>query len=194
MHVFLASQSPRRQNLLSLACITHSVVATRYDESSHTLKKNDPKFFALQQARLKGEGACPDLLHHPFPFHVLAADTIVALGNEILEKPVDAQDARRMLMSLSGVTHAVHTGLALFTVHSPTKIEVRDSVFTTLVTFRDLPQAEIESYIQSGEPFGRSGSYSVEDYGSSFIRHLEGSHTNVAGLPLAEVVEWLRNA
>ncbi len=120
---------------------------------------------------------------------VVAADTIVVLGDEILEKPKDADDARRMLRELSGATHHVMTGLCV-RAGGEGGDEARQ-VVTTEVEFKPLKEAEIEAYVASGEPMDKAGAYGIQGHAAYMIRAIRGSYTNVVGLPLAETVDLL---
>jgi septum formation protein len=117
---------------------------------------------------------------------ILGADTVIDLDGELLGKPADADDARRMLARLSGRTHEVHTGVAL--VHRPSGL-VAEDVATSSVTFRPLAPAEIEASIESGEPFGKAGGYAIQGGAARFVARLDGELDNVVGLPLSLVRE-----
>ncbi len=116
---------------------------------------------------------------------VLGADTTVAIAGDVLEKPMDANDAERMLMQLSGETHTVYTGVALFDIE--TKRET-SFVEATDVTFRSLTLDEIRTYVASGSPMDKAGAYGIqEDFGAVFVRRIEGDYYNVVGLPLCRL-------
>jgi len=119
---------------------------------------------------------------------VLAADTVVECDGVILEKPVDASDATRMLNALSGRTHTVVTA---FAIASNGKVVANEAV-ASRVTFRALTADEIASYIATGEPFDKAGAYGIQGIGGGFITHVEGSRDNVMGLPTDEVIAALR--
>jgi septum formation protein len=120
---------------------------------------------------------------------VLGADTVVVQEGEVLEKPKDAEDARRMLYALSGRYHEVMTGFAVIT---PEKKWVE--VVETRVGFRTLTPDEIEAYVRSGEPMDKAGGYGIQAGAAHFVTRIEGSYTNVVGLPMAEVVETIRTS
>jgi septum formation protein len=120
---------------------------------------------------------------------VLGADTVVVIDGEALGKPSDLEDAARMLRLLSGRTHQVHTGICL--VRAPDEIEALKHE-TTLVTFRELDEEEIRSYLESGEPLDKAGSYAVQGLASKFVTHISGCYSNVVGLPVARVYEILK--
>jgi septum formation protein len=119
----------------------------------------------------------------------LGADTIVNLRGRALGKPADAEDARRTLRMLSGSVHQVHTGIVL--IDSAHDLIYRDSAVTG-VTFRPLPEEEIEAYIRTGEPFDKAGSYGIQGRGALFIRRVDGCFFNVMGLPLPRLWEVLQ--
>jgi septum formation protein len=120
---------------------------------------------------------------------VIGADTLVALGMQILSKPRDPDDARAMLRSLSANCHRVYTGLVAIDAATQT---VESRLVETDVYFRELTDAEIEGYLRTGEPFDKAGSYGAQGLGSTFIQRIDGDYFNVVGLPLAELNDVLR--
>jgi septum formation protein len=178
----LASSSPRRLELLARVGLAPEVVAPEVDES--VLPEESPEATARRLAVAKGVAAAARL---GAPAFVVAADTVVALDGEALGKPADAAEAARMLERLSGRTHAVHTG---FVVLAPGGGRV-DDVVTTRVHVRPLAPREVAGYVASGEPFGKAGAYAIQGIGACLVRRVEGSVTNVIGLPLAEVLAAL---
>jgi len=121
---------------------------------------------------------------------VLGADTTVAIGSEVLNKPLDAKDAERMLRRLSGATHTVHTGVALTDIATG---EIHSFVESTDVTFRKLDLNEIRAYITSGSPMDKAGAYGIqEDFGAVFVRRIDGDYYNVVGLPLCQLYVTLK--
>ena len=120
---------------------------------------------------------------------VLAADTVVVLGDRVLGKPVDGEDAMAMLQALSGQTHAVLTGVAIM---SPAGTEA--VVSTTQVQFREIGRDEALRYWQSGEPSDKAGAYGIQGLGGMFVKAIEGSYSGVMGLPVYETVELLKSA
>ena len=119
---------------------------------------------------------------------VVAADTTVAADGLILEKPTDDADARRMLRLLSGRTHEVHTGVAVGGMSG-----LQDVVVTTAVTFIDLTDEQIDWYVETGEPMDKAGAYAIQERGAAFVSRIDGSVTNVVGLPLAETLDMIRS-
>jgi septum formation protein len=179
--VILASASPRRRQLLSAAGIEFEVVESMMPEEH--VAGEPPRVYALRMARDKAiavSSRFPDAI-------VIGADTIVVCEAQILEKPTDADDARRMLAMLSSRTHTVVTAFALARggeILESSPIESR-------VTFRRLTDAEIDDYIATDEPFDKAGAYGIQGIGGGFIAHVEGSRDNVMGLPTERVVAAL---
>ncbi len=172
--VTLASASPRRKQLLESAGLVVHVQASNVDEAwpGGTIEAG---VVQLAIRKLEAIG--------PVSGIVIAADTLVVLGDELLGKPTDATHARSMLTQLSGREHRVVTG---FCVASGEK-RCHGAV-TTHVTFRTLTPAEISLYVASGEPFDKAGAYAIQGMGGALIERVEGSYTNIVGLPLAEVL------
>lgn len=187
--IVLASASPRRRELLTQAGYRHEVIVSNIEEKRRQGER--PEEYVQRNAREKAIAVCS---HQPVAVAkslVLAADTIVvAFDNEVLEKPADANDARRMLGKLSARTHRVMTGYALCNGTTGEVIECK--AVQTQVLFRELFEDEIERYIASGEPFDKAGSYGIQGHALTFVESIEGSYTNVVGLPMAHVVLTLR--
>jgi septum formation protein len=178
----LASQSPRRRELLAQLGIAHEVRPACTDEA--VLPGEPPRDYVLRVAREKAR-AVPGQL-------VLAADTAVVLGPEVLGKPADADDARRMLERLSGTAHEVLTGVCVRRA-GPGALEL-DAVVATRVRFAPLSAREIDWYVGTGEPLDKAGAYAIQGSGGAFVLSVEGSVSNVVGLPLAETADLLRRA
>lgn len=168
----LASASPRRARLLRELGIEFEVVVSNVDEALHPGESGE-----LAAERLARAKALAVAASRPAP--VLAADTVVLCDGELLGKPADGEDARRMLRRLSGHTHEVVTGVCL--AWQERVLSARDS---TAVTFAALSPAEIEWYVSTGEPMDKAGAYHVDGRGALFIRGVTGSPSNVAGLPV----------
>ncbi len=181
--ILLASASPRRSALLRQIDVDHDVRPVDIDEAPRNGER--PAQYALRLAEEKAR-ALWQRLEPTERRPVLAADTTVALGLEILGKPLDRDDAARILARLSGREHEVHTAVAL--LHEG-GADAR--VSTSTVTFRELTEAEIEWYWRTGEPADKAGAYAVQGHGAIFIRHLAGSYSGVMGLPLYETWELL---
>lgn len=179
----LASASPRRQELLEMLGIDLIIEPSAIDESCRP--GETPREQALRLSLEKARD-----VSGKFPgIWVLGADTIVVVGGEVLGKPVGGEDARQMLQKLSGREHMVITAFALVCRHAG--IEYSEAV-ESRVTFNRLDDDEIQWYIGTGEPYGKAGAYAVQGKAAAFIKEICGSHTNVIGLPLSEVVEALR--
>jgi septum formation protein len=180
--LILASASPRRKALLTRAGLTFAILESGIDETR--LPSEDSSTYAARMAANKAL--------HVSGLHrnalVLGADTVVDLDGEILLKPLDCEDARRMLRALSGATHTVVTAFAL--ARSGRLLE--SSPVIARVTFRALSDGEIERYLETGEPFDKAGSYGIQGQGADFIVNVEGSRDTVMGLPVAEVLTALR--
>ena len=177
--LILASASPRRSELLSLIYPDFEIEASGIDES--ILSNETPMAYVERVAEEKAAAIKTSSQNF-----ILAADTIVTLQQHILGKPKDPTDAVHMLTQLSNRCHHVITGVSLRT---PKKIETF-SVITT-VTFRHLHPAEIEAYVATGCPMDKAGAYAIQGGAAPFVRSINGSYTNVVGLPLCEVSEVL---
>jgi septum formation protein len=173
----LASTSPRRRELLGLLAVPFRALAPDgVDETPLDGERPEDLVARLAVAKVGSVGGDP----------VLAADTVVDLDGEILGKPVDADDARRMLRLLSGRTHHVHTGVA---VRSGEGVKV--DVVTTAVHFVPLTDEAIEWYLATGEPYDKAGAYAIQGAGGVLVDEVHGSVSNVIGLPLATVATML---
>jgi septum formation protein len=173
----LASASPRRRELLSQLGLFFDVDAAHLDETPR-----EGEAPAAYVGRLALEKAAAVAGKHAGRI-VLAADTTVALGSEILGKPKDDDEAAQMLLRLSGCTHEVFTGIAA---------SGRSRVVRTAVRFRPLTRPEIDWYVATGEPRDKAGAYAVQGKAGAFVEALDGSPTNVIGLPLPETLALLR--
>lgn len=179
-HLVLASASPRRQELLAGLGLRLEIRATDVDESVRP-GENGPAYVE-RIARLKAEAADgrPEEL-------VIAADTTVDLDGELLGKPADADDARRLLRRLSGRTHVVHTGVCVRRVPRTGDLVERSAVVSTHVTFAELADTWIDWYVGTGEPMDKAGGYGMQGSAALFVASIQGSPTNVIGLPLGAV-------
>ena len=180
--LILASGSPRRRELLRYFGIPFAVVPSGVEENADGTGLT--RVAAL--ARLKGR----DVFNQYPTLPVLAADTLVCLDDLVLGKPTDAADAHRMLRLLAGRWHSVHTGVCLLMPGGA----VHERVETTRVRFRPLTDAEIDRYVRSGEPLDKAGAYAVQEIGGIFVERIEGSPSNVIGLPLTAVASLLNTA
>jgi septum formation protein len=191
VRLVLASASPRRSELLRSVGLEFDVNPADIDESVRAGEL--PADYVM---RLSGEKAAAVAGRFGADVIVVAADTTVDVDGQILEKPVDDADACRMLTLLSGRTHLVHTGVTALrssgvgsgrTGSGSTAVVVETSV-----EFVPLTPESIEWYVGTGEPFGKAGAYAIQGAGGALVRRLEGSVTNVIGLPLAETLDLLR--
>ena len=181
--LILASASQRRRELLALAGVAFDIVVSPAQEPAPDVNEH-PAAYAARMARLKA-AAVADM--HPTAV-VLGADSVVAVGETILGKPADAADALRMLRLLSGRSHQVVTGCAIF---APGR---EPEIFTvaTDVTMGMVPEDRLAAYVASGEPMDKAGAYAIQGGAAAFVTTICGSYTNVVGLPLAEVVDVVR--
>jgi len=178
LKLVLASESPRRLALLKQAGITpDSVFAARIDETP--LKGEVPRAYARRVAIEKARAA---RAHHPGDTLILAADTVVALGRRILPKAANGDEVRDCLERLSGRRHQVITAIALIAPDDRTL----SRVVLTRVSMRRLTNAEITAYAEGGEGVGKAGGYAIQGAAAAFIPAINGSYTNVVGLPLSE--------
>ncbi len=175
----LASRSPRRHQLLEMLGIPHQVMAA--DVQEIPLPREAPVAYARRLARDKAR-AVPGAL-------VLGADTIVVLGDTLLEKPADAEDAVRILMQLQGERHEVTTAICL--IVDGTTYEAAD---TTAVYFRPATEAQVRAYVATGEPMDKAGAYGIQGYGAALVERIEGDFFSVMGLPVRLVLELLERA
>ncbi len=180
--ITLASNSPRRRDMLKQIGLDFGVDPADVDE--RVLPNEDPEAYALRVALDKAQAAA----RKTGAGIVIAADTIVVLGDRILGKPVDASDAEQMLTLLSGREHRVITGLVVLDASSG-QSSARTSV--TNVWFRSLSAKEIRSYVASGEPLDKAGAYGIQEKGALLIQKIEGCYFNVVGLPLSLLGEIL---
>lgn len=180
--IVLASQSPRRKYLLEQAGLEFIVIPSSFDESS--IEPGEPGEYVQILARAKADDIAEK---HPGSW-VIGADTIVVIDGRILGKPGSRDEARAMLGQLSGKTHQVHTGFCIQNRQSG-RAHLR-SVKTDVI-FKDLSRDEIEWYIHTEEPFDKAGAYAIQGLGTFLVREIRGSYTNVVGLPVCEVIEYL---
>ncbi len=199
--VHLASQSPRRRQLLAQIGVEPLLLLPDADEDAEALEAVLPgelpaayvqRVTALKLAaavaRHRRRGLAPGV--------ILAADTTVALGRRILGKPADAGEARTMLGILSGRTHRVLTAVAAVAVQGAAggRRQARMALSISHVRFARLPAAAIAAYVAGGEPFGKAGAYAIQGALAGRIAHIDGSHSGIVGLPLYETAELLRAA
>jgi septum formation protein len=185
MRFILASASPRRRELLASIGLDFEVMPSDIPEVRG--EGEAPEEYV---ARLSREKASALATTHPSRW-VIAADTTVLLGDELLEKPRDFDDARRMLATIAGRTHIVYTGVTLQNVeqsHHDTRVAESE------VRMLPLSARDVDWYVATGEPLDKAGSYAVQGIGAMFIESIHGSYSNVVGLPLALLFQMLRKA
>lgn len=182
MKIVLASQSPRRRELLQKAGISFSI--RNIEISEEIYKEENPQDYVLRMAETKAkEGA-----KHEENALVIGADTIVCIDNEILGKPKDKEDAAKILNKIKGRTHLVYTGVSLNISKSEKTVSF---VEKTEVHFAEMTDKEISDYIETGEPMDKAGAYGIQDKGALFVKRINGCFYNVMGLPLRRVYEEL---
>jgi len=182
--LILASKSPRRRYLLEQAGLEFSVIPSRFDEN--TMIPSSPESYVKRLAEAKAKDISE---MHPGSW-VIGADTVVLIDNTLLGKPESPTEAHIMLKSLSAKTHQVLTGYCIC-------CQASDRFFSetvkTDVCIKKLTEKEIDWYISSGEPFDKAGGYAIQGIGAFLVRRINGSYTNVVGLPVCEVLEFLIN-
>ena len=181
--LILASKSPRRKELLMNAGLSFSIIPSMFDENS--VCASDPETYV----RLLSEGKASDVSSKYSDSWVIGADTIVLINNKILEKPKSRTDAFNMLKLLSGNEHKVLTG---YCICCKTKNRFFSETISTEVSFKKLDDKEIEWYINTKEPFGKAGAYAIQGMGIRFVKKIKGSYSSVVGLPVCEVVSFLK--
>ncbi|MEK8050810.1 Maf family protein [Ideonella sp. DXS22W] len=193
--IYLASQSPRRAQLLDQLGVKHQLLLADASEDAEALEAvlpgEAPAVYVQRVTALKLKAAQARARRRGLPpAPILCADTTVALGRRILGKPADAAEATAMLAALSGQAHKVHTAVAV--APSATARRVLAALSSSSVRFAPLPAAAIAGYVASGEPFGKAGAYAIQSAWAGRIAHIAGSYTGIMGLPLFETAELLR--
>ncbi|MEP6559113.1 MAG: Maf family protein [Burkholderiales bacterium] len=194
--LLLASQSPRRRQLLDQIGVLHRVLAPDPQEDAEALEAvldgEAPVEYVQRVTQRKLDAAVQRLSRQRESdrFFLLCADTTVALHGTIYGKPRDAADAARMLGALAGATHQVLTAIAIQADDG----HRRHALSQSSVTFAALSLSEIERYVDSGEPLGKAGAYAVQGRAAAFITRIEGSYSGIMGLPLHETAALLRTA
>lgn len=178
----LASRSPRRRYLLEQAGLSFSVIPSSIDETSVPISSPEIYVKVLSEAKAHN-------VSEKYPEKwVIGADTIVVKDRTILGKPDSIVEARTMLKQLSGQTHEVFTGYSICCKKKRRKFS---ETVKTEVLFKDLSDQEIEWYIHTAEPFDKAGAYAIQGLGTFLVKRINGSYTNVVGLPVCEVIEFL---
>ena len=197
LHVFLASASPRRRELLEAAGVPHTVRVplTPVDETLTDDQLADPYTAVRTLAERKAGALVQELLAEdlaPAAYVVIGADTLVVKGTRIFGKPTSATDATQMLLALSGCTHQVMTGVAVWMVlvPEPGRVSVGFRSFTdeSQVTFRTLSEEEIAAYLRTGESFDKAGAYAIQGGARAFVRRVQGAMDTIIGLPVERLL------
>lgn len=184
--IVLASQSPRRHELLSMVGIEHEVITSDCDEN---IEYNGPADMVCKLSALKAECVAELLKSKDEKALVIGSDTIVYYKDTVLGKPRDEKDAFRMLAELSGQTHSVFTGV---TVIDTDDGKTETFYEETKVTFYDVSDEEILAYIATKDPLDKAGSYGVQGLGAFLVKHIEGDYFTVVGLPIAHLIRVLK--
>jgi septum formation protein len=192
--IYLASQSPRRAQLLGQLGVGHDLLLPQAGEDAEALEAliagELPAVYVERVTQAKLAAALQRLARSNLPARpLLTADTTVALGRRILGKPVDADDAKQILRSLSGRSHRVLTAVAVASAGRHWS-----ALNVSQVRFAVIPDAEIDRYVASGEPFGKAGAYAIQSAIAGYIEHIAGSYSGIMGLPLCETAQLLRQA
>lgn len=192
--IYLASQSPRRRQLLEQIGVRHELLLPGPDEDAEALEAEQqgelPRDYVERVTRAKLGAAVKRLKARRLAAApVLCSDTTVALGRRILGKPADAADAANTLSLLSGRTHRVITAVAVADGRRSAL-----AVNISHVRFAELTPAQIDAYVASKEPFGKAGAYAIQSAAASWIAHIDGSYSGIMGLPLYETAQLLRQA
>ena len=192
--IYLASQSPRRAQLLGQLGVRHELLLAGADEDAEALEavlpNESPTAYVQRVTALKLDAAVTRRMRAGLPdAPVLCADTTVALGRTILGKPEDAADAARMLALLSGRAHRVLTAVAM--QHGTQR---HAALSVSRVRFAAISDAQIARYAESGEPLGKAGAYAIQGAAAAFIEHISGSYSGIMGLPMFETAQLLRRA
>lgn len=197
LFIYLASQSPRRSQLLEQIGVAHQILVADATEAEAAealeiaLKNEAPLAYVKRVTALKLDAAVARMQQRGLPHApVLCADTTVAMGRRIYGKPDTEKDAVRMLTELSGQTHRVLTAVAVaYGAKGKKRLQL---VSESKVTFANISKSQIAEYVASGEPMGKAGSYAVQGRAAMFIRHISGSYSGIMGLPLYETAQLLK--
>jgi septum formation protein len=190
--IYLASQSPRRRQLLEMLGVKHELLLPDPGEDTESLEEplanEAPAKYVQRVTGLKLDAAMERLKRRDLPSApVLCSDTTVALGRAIYGKPADGRDAARMLRELSGKTHRVLTAVA---IQSGRKRLA--ALSDSRVTFARMTPAQIRAYVESGEPMGKAGAYAIQGGAAAYISHISGSYSGIMGLPMFETAQLLQ--
>lgn len=190
--VYLASQSPRRKQLLEQLGVKFELLLPDASEDAEALEvvrpNEKPRTYVQRVTALKLEAALKRLKNRGLtPAPVLCSDTTVAIGNTIFGKPDNAEHAKEMLRQLSGQTHRVLTAVSIGTMRKQCR-----ALSISQVRFADLSKQDIDRYVASQEPLGKAGSYAIQGKAAAFISHISGNYSGIMGLPMFETAHLLR--
>ena len=184
--IILASASPRRKELMTMASLSFDVIVSDCDE---TIEYDGPEDMVRKLSLLKAKDVAEKIKKTETKQHiVIGADTIVYFQNQILGKPKNEEDAFRMLQAMSGKTHTVYTGVTLIDSASG---QTETFCETTKVEFYDVADEDIRAYIATGDPLDKAGSYGVQGRGCFLVKRIEGDYFTVVGLPIAHLLQEL---
>ena len=191
--IYLASQSPRRRQLLDQLGVRHELLLPDQDEDPEAmevvLRGESPTAYVQRVTLLKLDAAKVRMQRRGLPSApILCSDTTVAMGRTIFGKPQDTQDAARMLQELAGHTHRVLTAVAVGAARGSKSL-----LSVSRVSFAPMRQQDIAAYVKSGEPTGKAGAYAVQGRAAAFITSISGSYSGIMGLPLYETAQLLRS-
>jgi septum formation protein len=196
--VYLASQSPRRRQLLEQLGVRYELLLADDTEDAEALEVvlpgEAPRAYVQRVTLLKLDAALSRMKHRGLPLApVLCSDTTVALGKTILGKPDDAKHASQILNQLSGQTHRVLTSVAMGALTKTGAVRKQvQGLSVSQVRFAPLTRTQIQSYVASGEPMGKAGAYAVQGRAAAYIAHISGSYSGIMGLPMFETAQLLR--
>jgi len=197
--IILASQSPRRKALLDQMGLSYEILTSNVEETvpanivEHTSAAQIATELARQKAFAVGEELRKNGNNSADELIIIAADTIVVLEDKLFGKPNTAAEAKSMLQSLCGKTHQVYTGVALLVYNfGQGTMQCLTESESSLVSFRKYSDAEIDAYIDTGEPMDKAGAYALQGIGGCLVAKIDGCYTNVIGLPMPKVVKMLR--
>jgi septum formation protein len=188
--IYLASKSPRRTELLQQIGVEHKIIDIEVDENISSSNSPQENVRALSVLKCQ-EGVRKVLTDDVVSFPVLAADTIVVLGDKVFGKPESESDAISMLLKLSGKTHIVMTAVTVGII-SKDQAKFHTINVASNVEFAKLTEIDCKEYCKTNEPFDKAGGYGIQGYGSAFIKKIDGSYSNIVGLPIHEVVELFK--
>jgi len=188
--IYLASKSPRRTELLQQIGVEHKIIDIEVDENISSSNSPQENVRALSVLKCQ-EGVRKVIIDDVGSFPVVAADTIVVLGDKVFGKPESESDAISMLLKLSGKTHIVMTAVTVGII-SKDQAKFHTINVASNVEFAKLTEIDCKEYCKTNEPFDKAGGYGIQGYGSAFIKKIDGSYSNIVGLPIHEVVELFK--